>query len=132
VQIFKPADALARSASAIFTGAVSSAPVLQGPVGWDQAKVSLVRFASGSRTTWHVHDGDQLLIVVDGTGHIGGDGGRLDVQLGDTVLIPAGERHYHGATLKSSMSHFSILGGTSTQVLDIVDPWPPVGPEGVA
>lgn len=128
MRILSPSAALQTSAGAIFNGPVSSAPVLQKPQGWDQAKVSLVRFEPGSRTQWHTHDGDQLLIITEGAGHIGSDEGRLDVRPGDTVLIPAGTRHYHGASADQPMAHYSILGGTGTDLHGIVTPWPPAVP----
>jgi quercetin dioxygenase-like cupin family protein len=125
VRILSPSASLSPSGSAIFTGAVSTAAVLQDPCSWEQAKVSFVRFEPGSRTQWHTHDGDQLLLVVEGTGHIGSDEGRLDVRPGDTVLIPAGTRHYHGASSTEPMAHYSILGGSATELLGTVSPWPP-------
>ena len=128
MRILSPSASLQTSTGAIFTGPVSSTAVLQEPQGWDQAKVSLVRFEPGSRTQWHTHDGDQLLIIVEGAGHIGSEEDRLDVRPGDTVLIPAGTQHYHGASADQPMAHYSILGGSGTDLHGTVTPWPPSAP----
>lgn len=72
-------------------------------------RVTLVRFENGARNRWHRHTTDQVLVVTEGAGVIATDDEELALAPGDVVLIPAGERHWHGAQPGASFSHLSIL-----------------------
>jgi quercetin dioxygenase-like cupin family protein len=68
-----------------------------------------VTFEPGARTAWHTHPLGQTLIVTSGRGWVQLEGGPVEeIQPGDTVLIAAGERHWHGATPTTAMSHIAI------------------------
>ena len=68
-----------------------------------------VTFAAGARTAWHVHPGGQILIVTAGTGRVQRWGGPLEeIRAGDVVTIPPGEKHWHGASPRSPMTHIGI------------------------
>ncbi|UOK73278.1 (R)-mandelonitrile lyase [Ancylobacter polymorphus] len=69
----------------------------------------LVTFAPGARTAWHTHPAGQMLIVTAGTGWVRQEGqDRRVIKPGDVVWIPAGVKHWHGATESNGMSHFAI------------------------
>ncbi len=94
---------------ATFTGRVWADPVL-GPQ--DGVIVNNVFFEPGARTHWHTHEVTQVLYVVAGEGWVqvrGGPGGRITT--GDTVHIPAGEEHWHGATSDTYMLHLAVSVG---------------------
>ena len=65
-------------------------------------------FDAGTRTKFHKHSGDQILIITDGTGSVGTDDETVIVVEGDVVIIPAGENHFHGAPNATSMAHITI------------------------
>jgi quercetin dioxygenase-like cupin family protein len=68
-----------------------------------------VAFEPGARTDWHSHPGGQVLHCVSGRGLVANEAGeRLAITPGDTVQVPAGEVHWHGAAKDSPMFHLSI------------------------
>ena len=73
-------------------------------------------FDAGSRTKFHKHTFDQILIITEGTGTVANDNESLTVTEGDVVLIPAGENHMHGAPDATSMAHITIqVKGSQTE-----------------
>ena len=86
-------------------------------VGADQSQELRVQFAhfdAGGRNLFHTHGFDQALLITDGEGIVATDDTERRVAAGDFVLVPAGERHWHGATNATSMSHlaFGIPGSS--------------------
>ena len=68
-----------------------------------------VTFEAGARSAWHTHPFGQILIVTEGTGWIQQWGGPIEkIRKGDVVWIPAGLKHWHGATPSTSMTHIAI------------------------
>jgi quercetin dioxygenase-like cupin family protein len=68
-----------------------------------------VQFAPGARTHWHTHPAGQILLVVEGTGHYQEKGQRLRLlHKGDVIKAPAGVEHWHGAALRTAMTHVAI------------------------
>jgi quercetin dioxygenase-like cupin family protein len=91
-----------------FTGAARLEPLLQPKPPARAAAVS-VTFQPGARTAWHTHPLGQTLIVTSGVGRAQRDGGPVEeIRPGDVVLIPPGEKHWHGAAPGSSMTHIAI------------------------
>lgn len=73
------------------------------------ASTGQVTFAPGARTAWHSHPAGQMLIVTAGKGWIEKEGEAKNViASGDTVWIPAGVKHWHGATDVTGMSHIAV------------------------
>ncbi len=72
-------------------------------------RVTGVTFEIGGRNRWHRHSTEQVLIVTHGAGVVESDSERFSVTAGDIVLIPAGERHWHGALEGQSMTHLAVL-----------------------
>lgn len=91
-----------------FTGhAVISA--LYPPTEMTRASTGLVNFAPGARTVWHTHPAGQMLIVTAGQGWVQKEGKeRRTINPGDVVWIPAGVKHWHGATATSPMAHIAV------------------------
>jgi len=71
-------------------------------------RCNLVNFEKGATTGWHSHSCDQILVVVSGTGMVGSDKETCEITVDDVVHIKAGERHWHGATADSKMSHITV------------------------
>lgn len=91
-----------------FTGSVRLDPLFSPP---EPARVSIasVTFEPGARTAWHTHPLGQTLIVTSGCGWAQRDGGPVEeIRAGDVVWFEPGERHWHGATATTAMSHVAI------------------------
>lgn len=71
-------------------------------------RCNVVNFRAGATTGWHVHDCDQILVVTAGKGMVASETEEREIALGDIVHIKAGERHWHGATADSPMSHITV------------------------
>jgi len=94
--------------SPIFEGAVHTQNlVAEGDASL--LRVTAVTFEPGARNRWHRHTTDQVLVVTEGAGIVATERDELRVEPGDVVLIPAGERHWHGAGPDQSFTHLSIL-----------------------
>jgi quercetin dioxygenase-like cupin family protein len=91
-----------------FTGSVR---VEQPFAGTAPARIggAFVTFEPAARTAWHTHPLGQTLIVTAGHGWVQSDGGpKEEIRPGDVVWIPPGEKHWHGATATSGMTHIAI------------------------
>ena len=82
--------------------------------------LTLVRFSAGGRTKWHRHAFEQALIVTEGAGIVATEGEEARVGPGDIVVIPANEKHWHGGTESTAMTHLSIVTPGETTVLEAV------------
>ena len=94
----------------IFTGDVTVQPLI------DEGNTfmsDVVNFSKGVRNKLHTHTTDQILIITHGKGYVATESEKVEVEPGDIILIPAGERHWHGATENSEMSHIHIVGAGS-------------------
>ena len=70
---------------------------------------AIVTFEPGARTAWHTHPLGQTVIVTSGLGWAQRDGGPIEeIRPGDVVWFPPGEKHWHGATDKTAMTHIAI------------------------
>jgi quercetin dioxygenase-like cupin family protein len=80
--------------------------------------VNMVNFGKGVRNKFHAHEGEQVLIVTAGRGIVATETERQFIAPGDVVLIPAGEKHWHGAVEDAELSHIYVtrLGGAFTQL----------------
>jgi quercetin dioxygenase-like cupin family protein len=91
-----------------FTGSVRIDPLFQANNLARAVGVS-VTFEPGSRTAWHTHPLGQILIVTAGCGLAQRwDGPVEEIHPGDVVWIPPGEKHWHGATATTAMTHIAI------------------------
>ena len=105
-----------------FTGRVRIDPVIEAP---DPARVraAVVTFEPGARTAWHTHPLGQTLVVLSGLGRAQMRGRTAQaIRPGDTVWIPPGEEHWHGATHDTGMSHLAIHEALDGRNVDWLEP----------
>lgn len=106
-----------------FTGTVRFDPLFQ-PIEPARASGNAVTFEPGARTAWHTHPLGQILIVMAGVGRIQRWGGSIEeIRPGDVIWIPPDEKHWHGATPITAMTHMAIqeaVNGTSVEWLEQV------------
>lgn len=101
-----------------FTGAVRiDSPFQRG----EPARVggAIVTFEPGARTAWHTHPLGQTLIVTAGCGWVQRDGEPIqEIRPGDVVWFAPGEKHWHGATAITAMSHIAIAEALDGKAVD--------------
>jgi len=101
-------QASTKGSAEYFTGAVRVDPLLQAKSP-SRAAGAWVTFEPGARTAWHTHPLGQTLIVMTGCGLVQRWSGPIEmIRPGDMVWIPPGEKHWHGATPTTAMSHIAI------------------------
>jgi quercetin dioxygenase-like cupin family protein len=91
-----------------FTGTVRVDSLFQAP---NPARVvsAAVTFEPGARTAWHTHPLGQTLIVTAGCGRVQRWGDPVEeIRPGDVVWIPPAEKHWHGASPTTAMTHIAI------------------------
>ena len=91
-----------------FTGAVRIDARFQA---LEPARVggAIVTFEPGARTAWHTHPLGQTLIVTSGLGWAQREGGpKEEIRPGDVVWFAPGEKHWHGATDTTAMTHIAV------------------------
>jgi quercetin dioxygenase-like cupin family protein len=100
-----------------FTGEVWADPVLEST---GDVMINSVFFAPGARTYWHRHEHGQILYVTSGQGRVRSrDGQGGTIRAGDTVWIPPGEEHWHGASSGTYLVHLAISLGTSEWLAEV-------------
>lgn len=101
-----------------FTGDVRVDPLFQ-PNESRRAAAALVTFEPGARTAWHTHPLGQTLIVTSGCGWVQREGGPVEeIHPGDIVWFAANEKHWHGATAATAMTHIAIQENLNGKVVD--------------
>ena len=103
-----------------FTGAVILKKMAGGPEVAPN-KIFRVEFAPGARTNWHTHTGVQILFVAEGRCRFQHwDGPIGEAAAGETIYIPAGEKHWHGSTPDGPMVHVALNIDFETEWLEPV------------
>jgi quercetin dioxygenase-like cupin family protein len=114
---------------------IGSQPSSKGPAEWFTGAVRIdrlfavhapahaagasVTFEPGARTAWHTHPLGQILIVTAGCGWVQREGGPVEeVHPGDVVWFPPSEKHWHGATPTTAMTHIAIQEQLDGKVVD--------------
>src|SRR3984957_6090317 len=103
------------------TGTVRIDPLFQAP---DPAHVAgaSVTFEPGARTAWHTHPLGQTLIVTAGSGWVQREGSAIEeVHPGDIVWFSPGEKHWHGATPTTAMTHIAIQERLDGKAVDCME-----------
>jgi quercetin dioxygenase-like cupin family protein len=106
-----------------FTGTVRIDPIfpVREPA---RASAGSVTFEPGARTAWHTHPLGQTLIITSGCGWVQREGGPIEeVRPGDVVWFPPGERHWHGASPTTAMTHTAVqetLNGKNVEWMEKV------------
>lgn len=101
-----------------FTGSVRIDTPFQGT---EPARVggAIVTFEPGARTAWHTHPLGQTLIVTAGCGWAQREGGPVEpIRPGDVVWFPPGEKHWHGATATTAVTHIAIAERLDGKAVD--------------
>lgn len=115
-----PEDRPTKKRTKAFTGEAWADPLM--PQTADGDTISSVTFTPGSRTYWHSHTGGQILIVTAGLGWICAEGSQPEViRAGDIVWTPPGERHWHGGTRTTIMTHVGISIGPTNWLEEVED-----------
>jgi quercetin dioxygenase-like cupin family protein len=100
-----------------FTGHVErTRQTIIDPADSENFNCSVVNFSQGCNTGWHVHDTDQILVVVSGEGWVANEKERKEIKVGDVAHVKAGERHWHGAKENTTMGHITITPKNSKAV----------------
>jgi quercetin dioxygenase-like cupin family protein len=106
-----------------FTGTVRIDPLVQTPAP-ARVAAAAVTFEPGARTAWHTHPLGQTLIVTAGFGRAQRWGGPIeDIRPGDVVWFEPGEKHWHGASPATALTHIAIqerLEGKAVEWLEQV------------
>jgi quercetin dioxygenase-like cupin family protein len=102
-----------------FTGTVRIDPLLRAPEAPVRIAGVLVTFEPGARTAWHTHPLGQTLIVTAGLGWVQREDGPIEeIRPGDVVWFPPGEKHWHGASPTTAMTHIALQEGLDGKVVD--------------
>lgn len=113
----------ARGPAEWFTGVVRIDPLFQATPP-ARAAGNAVTFEPGARTAWHTHPLGQVLIVTAGSGRVQREGGAVEaIHPGDVVVFAPNEKHWHGASPTTALTHIAIqeaLNGTAVEWLDHV------------
>lgn len=105
-----------------FSGAVRIDPLFQAPAPARVVGAS-VTFEPGARTAWHTHPLGQTLIVTAGCGRAQREGGPIEELCpGDVVWFPPHEKHWHGASPTTAMTHIAIQESLEGRAVDWMEP----------
>jgi quercetin dioxygenase-like cupin family protein len=103
-----PTSGSTEGSEKMFTGHVYFDVIIKGEEP-SRVRVNSVHFTPGARTAWHSHAVGQTLHVTEGIGLAQARGREIIViRPGDTIYIPAGEWHWHGAAKDHFMTHLAI------------------------
>ena len=101
-----------------FTGTVRIDSPFKG-TGPARVGGAIVTFEPGTSTAWHTHPLGQTLIVTAGCGRVQRWGGPIEeIHPGDVVWIEPGEKHWHGATATTAMTHIAIAEALDGKIAD--------------
>ena len=101
-----------------FTGTVRIDPLIQANAP-ARVQAASVTFEPGARTAWHTHPLGQTLIVTSGCGLAQRWGGLIEeIHLGDVIWFSPGEKHWHGATPTTAMTHIAIQEQLNGKAVD--------------
>src|SRR5207245_130623 len=101
-----------------FTGTVRIDPLFSAAAP-ARVAVASVTFEPGARTAWHTHPLGQTLIVTAGCGRVQREGGPIEeIRPGDVIWFPPGEKHWHGASPTTAMTHIAIQEALDGKVVD--------------
>ena len=101
-----------------FTGVVRVDPLFSA-TGPARANGGSVTFEPGARTAWHTHPLGQTLVVTAGCGRAQRWGGTIEeIRPGDVVWFPPGEKHWHGASPTTAMTHIAVQESLEGKAVD--------------
>jgi len=101
-----------------FTGTVRIDPLFNS-FAPERVQGANVTFEPGARTAWHTHPLGQTLVIVSGLGRVQREGGPIEeVRPGDVVWFAPGEKHWHGASPDTGMTHTALQEVQNGKVVD--------------
>lgn len=101
-----------------FTGIVRRDPLVNAELP-GRVSTGLVTFEPGARTNWHTHPLGQILIVTAGCGWVQKwDDEKHVIRAGDVVWISPNEKHWHGASETTAMSHIAVTEALDGDAVD--------------
>jgi quercetin dioxygenase-like cupin family protein len=101
-----------------FTGTVRIDPLFEAPEP-ARGRGAIVTFEPGARTSWHTHPLGQTLIVTSGVGWAQREGGTIEeIRPGDVVWFAPNEKHWHGATPTTAMTHIAVQEALDGKVVE--------------
>jgi len=92
----------------LFTDSVTTQSIVETDLS-KNFRIRQVNFGRGVRNKFHSHTIEQVLIVTEGKGIVATDKEEITVVPGDVIFIPAGEKHWHGATKDTTFSHLYVM-----------------------
>ena len=108
---------MSRGPAEWFTGSVRIQPLIEAPAP-ARVRGANVAFEPGARTAWHTHPLGQTLIVTSGLGWVQREGGPIEeIRPGDVVWFGPNEKHWHGATSTTAMTHIAIQEALQAEVV---------------
>jgi quercetin dioxygenase-like cupin family protein len=120
MQVVKKNDVSAeRATSDLFMGEVHRTGYVDNRNA-KSLRLGLVSFKANARTKWHTHTFEQGLYIVEGKGIVATEAAEHVVEPGDFVVVPLGEKHWHGGSATTAMAHISIGGQGETTTLEPV------------
>jgi quercetin dioxygenase-like cupin family protein len=108
----------AKGPAELFTGTVRIDPLfpVTAPA---RAAGNAVTFEPGGRTAWHTHPLGQILVVTAGCGRVQREGGAIEeIRPGDVVWFAPGEKHWHGASATTAMTHIAVQEALDGRAVD--------------
>ena len=111
-----------RAPSEHFTGTVWQDPIIaaEAPARIVAARVT---FEPGARTNWHSHPLGQTLYVISGIGRFQTQGEPVhEIRPGDVIWIPPNEKHWHGGSPTSGMTHIAMQESLDGNYSNWVEP----------
>src|SRR2546428_4151951 len=112
------AQASTKGPAEYFTGTVRIDQLFKAPEP-ARASGAYVTFEPCARSNWHTHPLGQTLIVTAGCGLVQSAGGPIEkIRPGDVVWCPAREKHWHGATATTVMTHIAIVERLDGKAVD--------------
>ncbi len=108
----------ARGPAEYFTGTVRIDQLFKAPRP-ARASGAYVTFEPCARSNWHTHPLGQTLIVTCGCGFVQSWGGPVrEIRPGDVIWCPPAEKHWHGASPTTAMTHIAIQEELDGKVVD--------------
>ena len=97
----------AGDAPLFYGGRVTRQPLV-GRTDQEDYNFGIVSFYDGAKNHFHTPTSDQILFATKGLGIVASEEGEIEMEVGDTAFIPAGEKHWHGAVDGHDFSHISL------------------------
>ena len=108
----------AKGPAEYFTGTVRIDQLFKAPAP-SRSSGAYVTFEPGARSNWHTHPLGQTLICTSGYGYVQSEGGPIrTIRPGDVVWCPPNEKHWHGASSTTAMTHIAIQEELNGKVVD--------------